>query len=79
MMRRSAHVNWAVSEENPIEALRASPYPGLMIQTRPLRYFKTSPEIIRNHFNQERQLTSRDKFKFNRTAAIAEWRQFCAA
>jgi putative transposase len=34
-----------------------------------------------NHpiFNQERALYSRDNFKLNRTAALAEWRQLDAA
>ena len=28
---------------------------------------------VRNHFNKERHLYSRDNFKLNRTAALAEW------
>jgi putative transposase len=32
-----------------------------------------------NHFNQERALYSRDNFKLNRTASLAEWRQLCSA
>lgn len=32
-----------------------------------------------NHFNQERALHSRDNFKQNRTAALAEWRGLGAA
>ncbi|MCU9840576.1 IS6 family transposase, partial [Ruegeria sp. WL0004] len=32
-----------------------------------------------NHFNSERSLTSRQNFKSNRAAALAEWRQLCAA
>jgi putative transposase len=32
-----------------------------------------------NHFNQERSLSSRDTFKTNRDAALAEWCGFCAA
>jgi putative transposase len=34
---------------------------------------------IHNHFNQQRAFYSRDNFKLNRTAAIAEWRQLCSA
>ena len=32
-----------------------------------------------NHFNQERHLYSRDNFKLNRSAALAEWRQLGVA
>jgi putative transposase len=32
-----------------------------------------------NHFNQDRSLSSRNIFKKNRAAALAEWRGFCAA
>jgi len=35
--------------------------------------------LIDNHLNHERHLYSRIKFKPNRTAALAEWRQFGAA
>jgi putative transposase len=34
---------------------------------------------IHNHFNGQRNLTSRTVFKEYRTAALAEWRQICAA
>jgi len=44
-----------------------------------LQKFASIHSSIHNHFNQERHLTSRDKFKFNRTATLAEWRQLCAA
>jgi putative transposase len=30
---------------------------------------------IHNHFNQERHPYSRENFKLNRAAALAEWRQ----
>ena len=30
---------------------------------------------VHNHFNQERHLYSRENFKLNRAAALAEWRQ----
>ena len=33
---------------------------------------------IRNHFNQDRHLNSREIFKQNRSAALAEWRQLAA-
>ena len=34
---------------------------------------------VHNHFNLERSLTSRAHFKKNRAAALAEWRDLCAA
>ena len=34
---------------------------------------------VYNHFNHERSLSSRDIFKLNRAAALAEWRQLAAA
>jgi len=34
---------------------------------------------ICNHFNHERALYSRDNFKANRAAALAEWRQLGVA
>jgi len=40
-----------------------------------LRKFAAVHSSIHNHFNQERHLYSRDTFKLNRTAALAEWRQ----
>lgn len=46
---------------------------------RSLQKFSSVHASIQNHFNQERHLTSRSNFKFNRTAALNEWRQICAA
>ncbi len=34
---------------------------------------------IHNLFNSERHLSNRNVYKLNRTAALAEWRQLCAA
>ena len=34
---------------------------------------------VLNHFNQERTLNSRQNLKANRSAALAEWRDLCAA
>ena len=48
-------------------------------QMRSLQKFVTVHASVHNHFNQERHLYSRDNFKFNRTAALAEWRQLGAA
>ena len=46
---------------------------------RTLQKFVAVHSSIHNHLNQERGLTSRDSFKANRTAALVEWRQLCAA
>jgi putative transposase len=34
---------------------------------------------VHNHFNLERHLYSRENFKLNRAAALADWGQLCAA
>jgi len=44
-----------------------------------LQKFASVHSSVHNHFNQERHLYSRDNFKLNRTAALAEWRQLCSA
>ncbi|AGI74611.1 hypothetical protein OA238_c47790 [Octadecabacter arcticus 238] len=44
-----------------------------------LQKFVAVHASIDNHFNQERALCSRDNFKLNRAAALAEWRQLCSA
>ncbi len=44
-----------------------------------LQKFATVHASIYNHFNQERHLYSRKNFKLNRSAALAEWREFSAA
>jgi putative transposase len=46
---------------------------------RSLQKFVAVHSSIHNHFNGERALTSRDNFKACRAAALAEWRQLCAA
>ncbi len=46
---------------------------------RSLQKFVSVQSSVSNHFNQERHLYSRAKFKLNRTAALAEWRQLCSA
>jgi putative transposase len=43
-----------------------------------LRTFASIHSSIHNHFNQERHLYSRQAFKVNRSAALAEWRQLAA-
>ena len=42
-------------------------------QMRCWQKFFTVRALVHNHFNQERHLYSRDNFKANRTAALAEW------
>ena len=46
---------------------------------RSLQKFAVVHGPIHNHFNQERHLSSRPIFKERRTAALAAWRQLCAA
>ncbi len=41
---------------------------------RSLQKFAAVHASVCNHFNQERHLYSRDNFKLNRAAALAEWR-----
>ena len=45
---------------------------------RSLQMFAAVHASVHNHFNSERSLTSRDNFKLNRAAALAEWRGLCA-
>jgi putative transposase len=46
---------------------------------RCLQKFVAVHASVHNHFNQERRLYSRDNFKLNRAAALAEWRHLGAA
>jgi len=46
---------------------------------RSLQKFVAVHASVCNHFNQERHLCSRDNFKLNRAAALAEWRKLGAA
>jgi putative transposase len=46
---------------------------------RTLQKFVSIHASVYNHFNQERSLYSRPNFKLNRNAALAEWRDLCAA
>ena len=43
-----------------------------------LQKFASVHASIHNHFNHDRNLTCRDIFKQNRSAALAEWRQLAA-
>ncbi|MFO1173660.1 MAG: IS6 family transposase [Paracoccaceae bacterium] len=46
---------------------------------RALQKFAAVHASVQNHFNQERSLYSRQNFKLNRAAALAEWRGLFAA
>jgi len=48
-------------------------------RTRNLQNFVSIHSAVNNHFNLQRHLTSRHDFKLQRNAALAEWRQLCAA
>jgi putative transposase len=43
-----------------------------------LQKFAATHASVHNHFNHDRHLNSRDIFKRNRSAALAEWRQLAA-
>ena len=45
---------------------------------RSLQKFAAVHSSVHNHFNKERHLYSRQNFKRNRAAALAEWRQLCS-
>ncbi|MEN0654034.1 MULTISPECIES: IS6 family transposase [Hyphobacterium] len=47
-------------------------------QMRSLQKFAAVHSSVHNHFNLDRHLNSRDRFKENRQAALAEWRQLAA-
>ncbi|MFD1193842.1 IS6 family transposase [Seohaeicola saemankumensis] len=46
---------------------------------RSLQKFAAVHASVYNHFNQDRSLSTRSKFKLNRAAALAEWHGLCAA
>ena len=43
-----------------------------------LQKFAATHASVHNHFNLERHLNRRDKFKHDRAVALAEWRQLAA-
>ena len=43
-----------------------------------LQKFSAIHASVQNHFNQERHLVSREKYKQDRSAALAEWRMLAA-
>ena len=46
---------------------------------RSLQKFVSIHASVHNHFNHERHLTIREKFKLQRNTALVEWRQLSAA
>jgi putative transposase len=46
---------------------------------RSLQKFASVHASVTNHFNQERGLSSTDRFKASRAAALTEWRGLCAS
>ncbi len=48
-------------------------------RVRSLQKFVAVHASVFNHFNQARSYYSRSNFKLNRAAALAEWRDLCAA
>lgn len=46
---------------------------------RSLQKFVAIHSSVYNHFNQERHLKPRNNFKLQRNAALAQWRELCAA
>ena len=61
--------------QNELETGKSTLHPCRMTKHSPFRYFKTSPEIIRLAV----MLYVRFPLKFNRTAALTEWRQLLSA
>ena len=52
-----------------------------MLRFRQMRCFQKFASVhssVYNPNNKERHLSTRDKFKLNRSAALSEWRQLCA-
>ena len=47
-------------------------------QMKSLQKFTAVHASVHNHFNQDRHLTSREIYKANRSAALAEWRSLMA-
>ncbi len=47
-------------------------------RVKTLQKFASIHASIHNHFNLNRKLTRRDKFKQNRAAELAEWHQLAA-
>jgi putative transposase len=64
--------NRAEDSHQPFSTKRAG---GVALQTNANIAEIRLHSAVHNHFNQERHLYSRENFKLNRAAALAEWRQ----
>jgi len=66
--------------ENSHLPFRRREYAMLLFrQVRSLQKFVSVHSSVHNHFNQERHIIDREKFKQQREAALVEWQQLCAA
>ena len=62
------------AENSPLQFRRRERTLLWFRRTRTLQKFASVHASVSNHFNQERNRSSRDVFKTNRVAALAEWR-----
>ena len=66
--------------ENSHLPFRRREYAMLLFrQVRSLQKFVSVHSSVHNHFNQERHIIDREKFKQQRNAALAEWQHLSAA
>ena len=71
-----AYINRAESPHQPFRRRERAMARFRDIKT--LQKFASAHASIHNHFNRDRHLSSRDIFKQDRAAALAEWRQRAA-
>ena len=67
---------------NPASGVSSATTPRAMQRVRRMRSlqkFASGHASVHNHFNSERHLYTRQNFKLNRAAALAEWRGLGAA
>ncbi len=69
--------NRAESSHLPLRRREHAMQKFRLLQT--LQKFSAVHSAINNHFNLQRHLISRNDFKVQRTAALAQWQQLCAA
>ncbi len=67
------------AENSHLAFRRREPAMHRFRRMRSLQKFVSVHASVFNHFNQERSLSKRDRFKVSRAAALAEWRGLCAA
>jgi putative transposase len=86
-MRSGSHLRWQMNEvfvkieaENSHQPCRRREWAMLRFRRmRSLQKFAAIQGLVHNYFNQEPHLYNRSNFKLNRAAALAEWRDLCAA